>query len=46
VLLNLLLITLAGASGWLWWKLFCAQLLNTQLQAELSKLRLRLRSLR
>jgi hypothetical protein len=42
--LNLLMLLLAGASGWLWWKLSLAQQANVLLLAEVTKLRVRLRT--
>jgi hypothetical protein len=44
MILNLLMLLLAGASGWLWWKLSLAQQANAQLAAEVTKLRARLRT--
>jgi hypothetical protein len=44
MLLDLLMLLLVGTSGWLWRKLTLAQQANTQLLAEMTKLRVRLRA--
>ena len=44
MLINALMILLVGTSSWLWWKLSITQATNSQLQTELAKLRLRLRT--